>query len=61
MKAIPSGLLAGVVSAVIWIAIAMLVNLEPGTIGGGALGLLIGVTIISTLITAAVARSKRPA
>ena len=61
MKPFPGGMLAGVVSAVIWMAVAMLVNLDPGTIGGGALACLIGVTIVSALVTAAITRSKHPA
>lgn len=46
-----SGLLGGVTSAVIWISITLMTDMDRSTVGLWGLIFLIGVTVIATVIT----------
>lgn len=52
------GLLAGVTAAVIWTAVCMIVNMGAQTTGIWALIFLVGVTVISMVISMIVGNSK---
>ena len=49
-KMFGSGLLAGVVAAVIWIAISLWVGIALETVGLWALVLLVGTTLLVTIV-----------
>ncbi|WP_040158977.1 hypothetical protein [Nigerium massiliense] len=57
-KHFTSGLLAGIVAAVIWMAAGMMVALQASAIGLGALVFLVGVCLITMIVAAAIARSR---
>ncbi|HIZ35036.1 MAG TPA: hypothetical protein H9815_04605 [Candidatus Ruania gallistercoris] len=52
-----SGLLAGVVAATIWMAVSLWQGMATETVGMWALVLLVGTTILSTVVAGVVSRS----
>jgi len=54
-----SGLIAGVVSAVIWMSISLWVGITTETVGLWALVFLVVVTIVTMLIATGVSRGAR--
>lgn len=60
MENFRSGLLAGLISAVIWMTITSLVgSYSKGAIVGGGWGFLVVVAVITMVISTIVGRSKR--
>lgn len=53
-----NGLLAGVVAAVIWMAIGMWQGIETETLGMWALVFLVGTTVVATLVGAMVSGGR---
>lgn len=53
-----SGLIAGLISSVIWMIISTLVDMGKGAVVGGGLAFLVGTWLVTTAISTVIARNR---